>query len=129
MKRFELWFLGVLLLGGFLVRLYRFDNPIADWHSWRQSDTSAVSRTFVQHGYDLLHPRYDDIGNVQTGFDNPKGYRFVEFPIYNVAQAGLFQMFGRLTLEEWGRLVSIFASISISALLFFIVRKHLNSTA
>jgi hypothetical protein len=99
--------LTFILLGGFLVRLYRFDNPIADWHSWRQADTSAVSRNFVEHGYDLLHPRFDDLSNIPSGKDNPQGYRFVEFPLYNVAQAGLFQVFGILTLEEWGRLVSI----------------------
>src|SRR5579864_182310 len=100
-------FLFFILLGAFFVRLYRFNNPVADWHSWRQADTSAVSRNFVLYGFDIFHPTYDDISNVQTGFENPKGYRFVEFPIYNIFQAGLFKLFGTITLEEWGRLISI----------------------
>src|SRR6266702_935423 len=102
--------LVLILLGGFLVRFYRFDNPIADWHSWRQSDTSAVSRNFVKYGFDLLHPRMNNISNVQSGLENPKGYFFTEFPIYNAAQAGLYTFIGIFTLEEWGRLITIFSS-------------------
>jgi len=120
------WILVIILLGGFLVRLYRFTNPIADWHSWRQADTSAVSRNFIISGFDLLHPRYDDISNVQTGKDNPEGYRFVEFPLYNLFQAGLFKTIDVLTLEEWGRIVTIFSSLLTTLFLYLIVSKHAN---
>lgn len=113
-----------ILVIGFLLRLYRFDNPIADWHSWRQADTSAVSRNFVSSGFDLLHPHFDDLSNVPSGMDNPEGYRFVEFPIYNLFQAGLYQVFGILTLEEWGRLISIFASLSGSFFIYKLVEKY-----
>lgn len=119
---------GILLLG-FLTRLYRFDNPIADWHSWRQADTSSVSRNFVENGFDLLHPKFDDLSNVPSGLDNPEGYRFVEFPIYNALQAGFFKMFGLFTLEQWGRLVTIFSSLSTSLLVFLILQKHQNTRA
>lgn len=118
--------LAIILIGGFLVRLYGFTNPIADWHSWRQVDTSAVSRNFVNLGYDVLHPRYDDISNVQTGVDNPEGYRFVEFPLYNLFQAGFYQIFGIFTLEQWGRLVTIFASVMTALFLYLLVAKHGN---
>lgn len=118
--------LTLILLFGFLFRLYGFSNPIADWHSWRQVDTSAVSRNFVNQGINVLYPRYDDISNVQTGVDNPEGYRFVEFPLYNVFQAGLFQIFGVLTLEEWGRLVSILASVLSGLFLYLIISRHSN---
>jgi len=101
MKKIVYLVLALILLAGFLARLYRFDNPIADWHSWRQADTSAVSRNFVNSGFDILRPRFDDLSNVPSGFDNPQGYRFVEFPFYNIAQAGLYKLFGVLTLEEW----------------------------
>lgn len=115
----------LILVVGFLVRLYKFSGPIADWHSWRQADTSSVSRNYVNKGFDLLHPTYDDLSNVPSGkYDNPKGYRFVEFPIYNVFQAGLFTTFGRLTLEEWGRLVTIFFSLFSAVFLYFIVKKR-----
>lgn len=127
--KFEYIFLFAIILLGFLVRLYRFNNPIADWHSWRQADTSAVSRTFVSQGFDLLHPRGIDVSNVASGLDNPNAYRFVEFPIYNVFQAGLYKIFGVFSLEQWGRLVSIFASIFSSIFIFFILRKRFGKLA
>jgi len=121
--------LSIFLLGGFFVRLYRLDNPVADWHSWKQADVSAVSRNFVQQGFDILHPRIDNISNVLSGMDNPNGYSFIEFPIYNVFQAGLFKIFGVLTLEEWGRLVTISASLFSSLFLFFLIKKRFGRAA
>src|SRR5664279_1290735 len=123
-KKITVFLLGAIILGGITVRLYRFDNPIADWHSWRQADTSAVSRNFIKSGFDVLHPRFDDLSNVPSGKDNPHGYRFVEFPIYNIAQAGLFKFVGIFTLEEWGRLVSIFSSVLVTIFLFLLVSRH-----
>ena len=120
--------LCLILLLCILFRFYRFDNPIADWHSWRQSDTAAVSRNFAQNGFDLLHPRMDNLSNVQSGLDNPEGYFFVEFPLYNAAQAGLFVLFGGLTIEQWGRIVTIFSSTLATLFLYLIVRRHSNET-
>ncbi|MEK7571702.1 MAG: hypothetical protein AAB553_05510 [Patescibacteria group bacterium] len=125
-KKITIIILACILLLSFLLKLYRFDGPIADWHSWRQADTSAVSRNFVQHGYDILHPRFDDLSNIPSGVDNPEGYRFVEFPLYNLAQAGLFDFIGFFSLEEWGRLVSIFASLLAILFIYFIVSRHSN---
>ncbi|KKS90138.1 MAG: hypothetical protein UV66_C0008G0013, partial [Candidatus Woesebacteria bacterium GW2011_GWA1_43_12] len=34
----------LILVLAFVVRLWRIDAPLADWHSWRQSDTAAVAR-------------------------------------------------------------------------------------
>lgn len=115
----------LFLLGGLLVRLYKFNAPIADWHSWRQADTSAVSRNFVRDGFDVLHPKFDDLSNVQTSgkYDNPQGFRFVEFPLYNVFQAEGFILFPKFTLEEWGRIISIFSSLFAAIFLFLIVKK------
>ncbi len=126
MKKWEL-FLFFLLLGlASLVRLYRFNNPIADWHSWRQADTSAVARNFVKNGFDILHPTFDDLSNVPSGFDNPKGYRFVEFPIYNVLQAGGYKYIGKVTLEEWGRLITIGMSLLSTVFIFLLARKYIG---
>lgn len=128
MKKLEIFLLALVLLGSFFVRLYRFDNPIADWHAWRQADTSAVSRNFVKQGFDILHPRFDDLSNVASGKDNPNGYRFVEFPLYNVAQAGLSMLFSVLSIEEWGRLVTIFSSLLSIFFLFKLMLAHSNKT-
>jgi 4-amino-4-deoxy-L-arabinose transferase-like glycosyltransferase len=127
MKKQEILLLSVIIIFSFIVRLYRFNNPIADWHSWRQADTSSVSRNFILHGFDVLHPMYDDISNVQSGKDNPHGYRFVEFPLYNIFQGGLYILFHSLTLEEWGRMISIFSSLLSLIFLFLLGKKYGNT--
>jgi hypothetical protein len=129
MDRKKLIILFFILFAGLILRLYRFDNPIADWHSWRQADTSSVSRIFAENGFDILHPKYHDLSNVPSGRENPQGYRFVEFPIYNIAQAGLYKTIGILPLEGWGRMVTIFSSIASALLVFLILKRHQNETA
>lgn len=123
------WLFICILLIGFVTRLYRFDNPIGDWHSWRQSDTSAVSRNFSDRGFDVFHPRFDDLSNVPSGKNNPNGYRFVEFPIFNVAAAGLYVIFHGFSLEQWGRLVSIVSSLLSIIFIYFLVRKYADEVA
>ena len=127
MSRPKLFLLILLFALGLAVRLYRFDQPIADWHAWRQTDTSAVSKFLVRDGFDILHPRFYDLSNVPSGIhENPQGYRFVEFPIYNLLQASFFEIFGVLTIEEWGRLVTIFSSLSSAIFIYLLVKKYLN---
>lgn len=127
-RRAYILLVALLFLLGFLVRLYRFDGPIADWHSWRQSDTSAVSRIFAQRGFDVLHPRYLDISNIQTGLNNPEGYRFVEFPLYNVFQAAPYVAIGVLTIEEWGRVITIISSLLTAFFLYKLCLKHFSKS-
>lgn len=112
-----------LIVLAFFVRLYKIDAPLADWHSWRQADTASVARNFVNNGIDLLHPTYDDISSTQSGQDNPKGYRMVEFPIYNAVVA-VFTKTNTLPIEVWGRLISGLASIGSLIFLYLIVKKH-----
>lgn len=122
----ELFILSIFIISSLVLAFYRFDFPLADWHSWRQVDTSSVSREFLANGFDILHPTYHDLSNVPSGQDNPKGYRFVEFPIFNVLQAGFYSIFKVFSLEQWGRIVSIFASILSTVFLYLIVRRHAN---
>ncbi len=124
MKKTIILFLIVLL--AFLVRLYRIDFPLADWHSWRQADTSAVSRNFVKDGIDLLHPRFDDLSNVASGLDNPQGWRMVEFPVYNAITAASVKLFGHFGVETWGRLISVFFSLGSLVLIYKLAKKHLG---
>lgn len=116
--------LSIILVSGFFLRLYKIDNPIADWHSWRQADTSAVSRNFVNSGINMLYPTFDDISSIQTGIENPSGIRMVEFPIYNAIHATLFKSFGIFSLEKWGRLLTIFISLITTFFLFLLGKKH-----
>ena len=109
----------LIFLAAFLVRLYKIDNPIADWHSWRQADTAAVTRNFINIEFNPFMPRYDDLSNIQTGYDNPMGYRFVEFPVYNTFSYFLITSTnGLFTIEIWQRLGSIVASLFSMYFLF-----------
>lgn len=119
----------IILLLAFFVRLYQFQRPIADWHSWRQVDTSSVSRNFVKYGFDILHPRFDDLSKGVSLLDNPDGYRFVEFPFYNIAQAGLYMIFGGFTLEQWGRLITIFSQLVSIVFIYLLVKHYINARA
>jgi hypothetical protein len=117
--------LSVLLIGGFVVRLYKINNPVADWHSWRQADTSAVTRNFFKFGVDIFHPRYDDFSDVSgNGLFNPNGYRFVEFPIFNLIHYSFARAFPQKSLEFWGRMTTILTSLVSAVLLYFLVKRH-----
>ncbi len=120
----------LILLLGFGVRLYKITSPIADWHSWRQADTASVTRNFVKYGVDMLYPRYDDFSDVSgKGLFNPNGYRFVEFPIFNLIHFSLYSTFGLLTLETWGRLTSVLAAVTSSVLIYFLLKRKVSDTA
>ena len=129
MKKQYVFILIALFALGFLFRLYKFEEPVADWHSFRQSDTAAVSQIFVNEGYNFLYPKYFDISNVQSGIDNPQGYRFVEFPIYNFLHAFFFKTIGMLSFEQWGRLINIFASLATAFAIFSLLRKYISNVA
>lgn len=132
--------LVAILLVGMAVRFYKITNPIADWHSWRQADTAAVTRNFVKNGVDVLRPRYDDISNVQTGKDNPEGYRMVEFPIYNlwhyvvnmvvpactfkVVDGALTQMETYCGVELAGRIATVLVSVVTIWLTYLLAKLY-----
>lgn len=118
-RNIEYILLAIVILAAFVVRLYKINNPVADWHSFRQADTSAVSRIYLEKGINLLYPRYYDVSKTQSGLYNPNGYRFVEFPFYNALQTLATKFYPRISLEVWGRLISIFwAEVSIVCLYF-----------
>lgn len=118
--------LVLILLLGFALRLYRIDNPIGDWHAFRQADTSAVSKQFLKNGFNVLTPTYFDVSNIQSGKDNPNGYRMVEFPIFNVFQAGAYILIGVITFEQWGRLITVFSSLASILFIFLLVKRYAN---
>lgn len=117
--------LGLLLVIFFislLPRLYKLDNSITDWHAFRQADTAMVARNFSETGFDIFHPRSDNILAIsQSKQPNPNGYTFLEFPIYTLIVGVVWNTFG--VNVEVARLVSaIFASFS-AVFLFLLVRK------
>jgi len=125
LKNQYLWLIIIVLLG-FLVRLYKIDNPIADWHSWRQADTAAVARNFFKEGYNPFFPKYDDMSGVADDpLPNPNRYRFVEFPIYNSLVYFAYLANGGVS-EKLARLVSAFISLGSIIFLYFIVAYNWN---
>lgn len=119
--------LGILLLG-FVLRLYHITGAIADWHSWRQADTAAVARNFNRFSFDPLRPRYDDLSNIQTGFDNPQGYRMVEFPLYQSIGFGFSKVIPVIPLEVWLRVVTILCSLGTLLLVGLMVAYYTDTT-
>lgn len=121
MKKY--FILILILLLATLVRLYKIDSPIADWHSWRQADTASVTRNFIKEGFNPFLPRFDDSSGVsERPYPNIGRYRFVEFPVYNMAVYPLYLVFG---VEEWlHRLVSVLFSLGSLIFLFLIAKKY-----
>lgn len=112
-----------ILLIALIVRLYRINTPLADWHSWRQADTVAVTRRYIQEGIDLLHPKYDDLSSIPSGRENPSGYRMVEFPFVNALTAWLYQFIPSISIHIFSRLVSIAFSLGSLVFLYLLINK------
>lgn len=118
-----------ILILGLLVRFYKINNPVADWHSFRQVDTASVTKNLLIN-FDLFRPTYHDLSNIQSGTDNPKGYRMVEFPIYNLISLETYKaikiFYSPITIEVASRLVSILFSLLSGILIFLICRQLTN---
>lgn len=122
----QYFWLSLILFVAFLVRLYKIDSPIADWHSWRQADTAAVTRNFIKEGFNPFFPKYDDMSGVsENPIVNPARFRFVEFPMYNIAVYPLYLLFG--VNETFQRLVSVLFSLGSVTFLYFICKKYLGT--
>ncbi|MBI2029521.1 glycosyltransferase family 39 protein [Candidatus Gottesmanbacteria bacterium] len=125
--RSDKFLLTLVLIAAFYVRLYRIDNPIADWHSWRQSDTAAVTRNYIkQGGINFLYPTFDDLSSIPSGQPNPRGLRMVEFPIYNAVSVIVKYVIPEGPLERSMRLTSIFFSLGSIVFLFRLTKKYIN---
>ena len=120
--------LSIVVILAFILRLYKINNPIADWHSWRQADTASVSKVYIEEGIDILFPRYHDISTTQTRMFNPQGYRFVEFPIYNLVHSISFNVFPYFSIEVWGRLISVLAALVTTFFLYLIGKRYLGTS-
>lgn len=114
--------LVLIVILAFVVRLHHITNEPLDWHAFRQSDTASVTKEYVKNGIDLLIPQYDDLGNIQSGKENPQGYRMVEFPIINALTASIIQFLGT-PIASTSRLVSVLFSLGSLCTLYYIVDK------
>lgn len=53
----RLMLLGLILLIGLGLRLYRVNEPPTDYHCWRQTQTLMVAHGFYERDFNLFHPR------------------------------------------------------------------------
>lgn len=124
----EYSFLIIILIIAFLLRLYKINSPLLDWHSFRQADTASVTREYVKNGIDILRPRYHDLSDIQSGQDNPQGYRMVEFPIINAFLAIIIRNIPSIDLVVLSRLLSITASLSTIVSIYYIAKAFSGKT-
>lgn len=120
MKKAEITVIFLILALAFVLRLYKIDRPIGDWHSWRQADTAAVARNFIKEGYNPFIPKFDDMSSQANGLDNPNRYRFVEFPVLNSIIAAVWSQTGTSTM--YARLTTVAISLLSTTFLYFLVR-------
>ncbi len=124
LKNQYFWLLSILLVA-LVARLYKIDSPIADWHSWRQADTAAVTRNFIKYGFNPFVPKFDDLSGIsEHPVVNINGYRFVEFPIYNIVVYPLYLLLG--VVDKYSRLVSVLFSLGSIIFLYLISKRYLG---
>ena len=123
-RKIDVVILGCILAVALIFRLYKITAPLSDSYSWRQADTAAVARNFVRNGFTLFEPHYDDLSSIQSGAEKPTGLRFVEFPLYNAMFAGLYSLLPLVSIEVYGRLVTIFFSLLIIAIIYYLLLKE-----
>lgn len=120
------WVILILILT-FSLRTYKLDTILGDWHSWRQADTSAVTRNFINsNNINWLYPTFDDLSSIPSGKPNPRGLRYVEFPLYNAASVVVKKIVPELKVEEAGRVTTDLASTLSVLFIFLICRKIIS---
>lgn len=110
--------LGLILLGGLVLRLKGIHDPLTDHPGWRQGDTAAIARNFATLDFNLLHPQVDYDGP-------PPNYVELELQIVPFLAATLYKIFG--IHEIFGRLISIAFSLATIALVGHLARRLFRS--
>lgn len=116
-----------IIVLAFYVRLYKIENPVADWHSWRQADTASVARNFYKEGFNPFIPKYDDMSPIGANSQvNVNRYRMVEFPIYPSLIYLAYLINGGVD-ERLARLISIFFSLGSTVLIYLIAKRYFGT--
>ena len=107
--------LWLSLLLGLAVRLVGLDEPLIDHQAWRQTETAAIARNFLEEGYDILHPRVDWRGTTE-------GYVEMNFPLYPFLVACVYGVLGYPA--EWvGRLLAALFSTATAGVVYQLARR------
>src|SRR3954454_8326765 len=57
-----------ILLFGFCARAATYKAPLLDHHGWRQADTAAIARNFLQERFNIFYPQVDQRGSQRDGY-------------------------------------------------------------
>lgn len=117
----RLLYLAAILALGLLVRTATISSPLFDFHSWRQADSAAIARNFVQERFNPLYPQVDFRGS------RPVGYVETGFELHAFIVATLSLPFGWST--ETGRVVSALSFLPAALLLASFVRRRYGESA
>jgi len=109
---------AILLLAGVL-RLINITHPLLGHHSWRQADTAAMARNFVEERFNILYPRVDWRGT-------SSGEVECEFPIYQFVLAAMYRAWG--VHETIGSFLSLIFSL-ITIVGVYLVSKRVATAA
>ncbi len=89
-------FAAAVILLGLLARAATFGSPLFDFHSWRQADTAAIARNFLEERFNPLYPQVDQRGARREGYV-ATGLELYAFVVAAIAKTvGFSPAIGRL---------------------------------
>lgn len=116
----RLFLLAVITLG-VMARAATYRSPLFDFHSWRQADTAAIARNFLEERFNPLYPQIDHRGA------QPHGYVETGFELHAFAVAAIARLVG--FSPALGRLLNVLLFPFAALLLFGFVRRRYGETA
>ncbi len=121
-KKISWLILFLVLLLGLGLRFYKISLPLADHHSWRQSDSAAVIRNLALGKFNVFKPQWDNlVATNSRALPNPNRYFFEDFPAsFDIYPALLMRALGPGVISL--RLPSIFFFFATAVFLFLLVR-------
>jgi 4-amino-4-deoxy-L-arabinose transferase-like glycosyltransferase len=113
------WVTILILALIFVIRIPHMTHNPYEYDSWRQSDTEAIARNFVEHRFNIFFP--------QLNYDGPlPNYVQLEFQITTFIIAILYKMFGYHYVLA--RIVPILFFMG-SAYYVYLISKHYYNQA
>jgi 4-amino-4-deoxy-L-arabinose transferase-like glycosyltransferase len=113
------WVTILILALIFVIRIPHMTHNPYEYDSWRQSDTEAIARNFVEHRFNIFFP--------QLNYDGPlPNYVQLEFQITTFIIAILYKMFGYHYVLA--RIVPILFFMG-SAYYMYLISKHYYNQA
>lgn len=112
--------LAIITLG-LMARALTYRSPLFDFHSWRQSDTAAIARNFLEERFNPLYPQIDQRGGRREGYVET-GLELHAFLVASVAMLTGFS-------TELGRLLNTLVFPFSGYLLFGFIRQRYGERA